>query len=300
MKLKLMLCGAALAVPFSLMGQNADPFGDGGDAGGGAVDDPFAADSPDPFAVTPEPMDRLKNSSIPDGQGGSIRLTFEVFSMSMAEASGYQRSNQSDVELLELLLMGVEKNAVKQEVFLVARGSSGHRVTAESIVEEIYPTEWEPAELPNYVTGTLTPEDIKKLKKGEAGESAAELMAKAGEAGLIPMTPATPTAFDTRNTGITFESESITSADGKTIDVRFSAEKVEVIDIVGWGQGLSRCEMPIFASSSLSAGLKMKVGVPYFVGTMTPRVERAFSEDVEKKEVEARAWMAFVTAAVVK
>src|SRR5690606_32510173 len=63
---------------------------------------------------------------------------------------------------------------------------SGQKANIEIIREFIYPTEYEPPELPNTVGAT-----------GGVGGGLG-----GGGAGIFPVTPATPTAFETRNTGV--------------------------------------------------------------------------------------------------
>ena len=64
---------------------------------------------------------------------------------------------------------------------------SGQKATIEIIREFIYPTEYEPPELPNQ----------RRRRQRRRRRSAAS----AAAAAVFPVTPATPTAFETRNTG---------------------------------------------------------------------------------------------------
>ncbi|HEX7262446.1 MAG TPA: Amuc_1098 family type IV pilus outer membrane protein, partial [Luteolibacter sp.] len=66
---------------------------------------------------------------------------------------------------------------------------SGQKATIEIIREFIYPTEYEPPELPNSVGQTNGNQGINGLLGGTGGSGG----------GGFPVTPATPTAFDTRN-----------------------------------------------------------------------------------------------------
>ena len=63
---------------------------------------------------------------------------------------------------------------------------SGQKATIEIIREFIYPTEYEPPEIPTSVGG---------------GNQGSGIGGGGGGGGTIPVTPATPTAFETRNTG---------------------------------------------------------------------------------------------------
>ena len=75
------------------------------------------------------------------------------------------------------------------------------RAKSESIEEHIYPTEYDPPEIP-----TKIPKDFPRDK--------------------IPISPANPTAFDVRNTGTTVEFDSTVSPDTKIITLELAPEIV--------------------------------------------------------------------------
>jgi general secretion pathway protein D len=104
---------------------------------------------------------------------------------------------------------------------------SGQRAKIEVIREFIYPTEYDPPEIPNQVGGG-----------GGTGISI----------NLIPVTPANPTAFETRNTGVTMEVDPVLGADEFTIDLSLSPEVVEFDGFINYGT-------PIFSPS-------VNIGVP--------------------------------------
>ena len=91
---------------------------------------------------------------------------------------------------------------------------SGQKATIEVIREFIYPTEYEPPEIPQSVGST---------DGGGAGVSS------------VPVTPATPTAFETRNTGVTLEIEPTIGENDFMIDLRFVPEIVEFEGFINYG-----------------------------------------------------------------
>ena len=91
---------------------------------------------------------------------------------------------------------------------------SGQRAKIEIIREFIYPTEYDPPEIPNQIGSTA---------------------AIGGGTGFIPVTPATPTAFETRNTGITLEVDPVLGADDFTIDLNLTPEVVEFDGFINYG-----------------------------------------------------------------
>ena len=97
---------------------------------------------------------------------------------------------------------------------------SGQKATIEIIREFIYPTEYEPPEIPNSVGG---------------GNDQGGGIGGGGGGGTIPVTPATPTAFETRNTGVTLEIEPTIGENDFVIDLRFVPEIVEFEGFINYG-----------------------------------------------------------------
>jgi general secretion pathway protein D len=98
---------------------------------------------------------------------------------------------------------------------------SGQKATIEIIREFIYPTEYEPPELPNSV--------------GATGGGGGGLGGLGGGAGIFPVTPATPTSFEPRNTGVTLEIEPTLGGNNSVIDLRFAPEIVEFEGFINYG-----------------------------------------------------------------
>lgn len=157
---------------------------------------------------------------------------------------------------------------------------SGETATIEIIREFIYPTEYEPPELPNQVGATGG------LGGGVGG---------GGGAGIFPVTPATPTAFETRNTGVTLEIQPTLGANDFVIDLRFAPEIVEFEGFINYGSPITspasdalgnpisvtitenRIEMPVFASRRVNTGLTIYDGHTVAVGGL-------MREDVQRVE----------------
>src|SRR5205807_7957922 len=109
---------------------------------------------------------------------------------------------------------------------------SGQRAVIEIVREFRYPTQFQPPQIPQTV-GTL---------QGAAGTGTGTLISLGG-GGTTPVTPTTPTAFETRNTGVTLEVEPVVGPDGVTIDLNLVPQVVEFEGFINYGS-------PIFASSS--------------------------------------------------
>jgi general secretion pathway protein D len=147
---------------------------------------------------------------------------------------------------------------------------SGEKALIEIIREFIYPTEYEPPELPNSIGSSFT---------GGGG-----LGGLGGGASSFPVTPATPTSFETRNTGITLEIEPTLGGNDFVIDLRFAPEIVEFEGFVNYGSPIqspasdflgnpttvtiteNRIEMPVFSTRRVTTALTIYDGYTVAVG----------------------------------
>ena len=154
---------------------------------------------------------------------------------------------------------------------------SGQKATIEVIREFIYPTEYEPPELPQSVGQT----------------SGTTIGAGGGGGGSFPVTPATPTAFETKNTGVTLEIEPTIGENDFVIDLRFLPEIVEFEGFINYGSPIqspgqdifgnptnaviteNRIEMPVFSKRSVNTSLTIYDGYTVAVGGL-------MREDVQK------------------
>lgn len=157
---------------------------------------------------------------------------------------------------------------------------SGQRAKIEVIREFIYPTEYDPPEIPNQfgsIGGITT-----------GGTSAG---------GGFPVTPATPTAFETRNTGVTLEVDPVLGADQFTIDLNLAPEVVEFDGFINYGSPIqttsvnalgliepviiteNRIEMPVFNTRKVTTQVTIWDGQTVALGGLI----REDIQDVEDK-----------------
>ncbi|MDB6076518.1 MAG: type and secretion system protein [Akkermansiaceae bacterium] len=145
---------------------------------------------------------------------------------------------------------------------------SGEKALIEIIREFIYPTEYEPPELPNTVGGGVSG------TSGGLGSSG----------GIFPVTPATPTSFETRNTGVTLEIEPTIGGNNFVIDLRFAPNITEFEGFVNYGSPIqspatdflgnpttvtiteNRIEMPVFSTRRVDTALTIYDGYTVAVG----------------------------------
>ena len=159
----------------------------------------------------------------------------------------------------------------------------GQSATIEIIREFIYPTEYDPPELPNQVGGGL----------GGGGVGGGGI---GGGGGLgFPVTPANPTSFETKNTGVTLEVEAQIDSNDSIIELRFTPTIVEFEGFINYGSPITapatdalgnpvqivitenRIEMPVFSVRSVKTGITIYDGYTVAVGGL-------MREDVQSVE----------------
>ena len=171
--------------------------------------------------------------------------------------SRYGKKANDVGEMHDRLMDMVFKDDAKLLETLWGRSPLGQSAAVESVVEKIYPTEYEPPALPQVVMG------------GNAEKNKAEVGKVLMELGGDLYTSATPTDFDTRNVGTTFEFEVVESADQPgnfAISLYLSIVKLLQMDSFGVeghedkARGTQNIVMPRFSSINQEFVTTVKLG----------------------------------------
>ena len=128
---------------------------------------------------------------------------------------------------------------------------SGQKATIESIRELIYPTEYEPTCQGLFGPGLEIPK-------------------------LPLLRPNEFTAFETRNTGVTFEIEPTVGENGHFIDLRFVPEIVSLVRFDTWMEhkdpwGEAPWRMPVFETWRVNTGVTLQDGQFEMVSVISPK-----------------------------
>ncbi|BDS05926.1 hypothetical protein NT6N_09660 [Oceaniferula spumae] len=209
------------------------------------------------FATTRNSIDAILNNPNRTAQSGSVAPGILSF-------TGLFTDGQ--VQMIMRGLAQKKGTDIMTAPSVLAR--SGEKATIEVIREFIYPTEYEPPELPNSV--------------GTGGGLGGGGGISGGS--IFPVTPATPTAFETRNTGVTLEIEPTIGENNYTIDLRFAPELVEFEGFINYGSPIqspasdalgnpiqititeNRIEMPVFSTRRVTTALTIYDGYTVAVG----------------------------------
>lgn len=154
----------------------------------------------------------------------------------------------------------------------------GETARIEVVRQFIYPTEYDPPELPDSIGGTNTTGDASSVT-------------------VVPITPATPTAFDVKPTGVILEVTPTVGdgTDSKTISLELTPEIVEFEGFINYGSPIqaigtdalgspvqititeNRIEQPVFSRRSIDTSLTIYDGHTVAIGGL-------MSEEVQKVE----------------
>jgi general secretion pathway protein D len=98
---------------------------------------------------------------------------------------------------------------------------SGQRATVEVVREFLYPTEFDPPEIPQQF--------------GAIGQTTLGGGLGGTQSGSFPVTPTTPTTFEMRPVGVRMEVDPVLGADGYTIDLNLAPEVTEFEGFINYG-----------------------------------------------------------------
>jgi hypothetical protein len=217
------------------------------------------------------------------GEIRMIQVRVEFVEMShhkLTELLFLDESETSDASALRETVAKLVKGgeATILETMMITTPSGKSAIT-ESVREFIYPTEYEPPEIPTEVDlpdkkGGLTPEDIKML--------------------WMMATPATPTAFETRELGSTLEVEATLADPGKQIDLKLTPEIVWHTGNIVWAErkdglgNVSKIEMPAFYRLSIDTAVTCVDGQYCLIAALSPKDQNGVTDFTRKVMVFVR------------
>jgi general secretion pathway protein D len=135
---------------------------------------------------------------------------------------------------------------------------SGQRAVIEIIREFRYPTEFDPPQIPQNFGNTGN------FSGGGSINPITGALLGGGTNGSFPVTPTTPTAFETRNTGVTLEVEPVVGPDGYTIDLSLVPQVVEFEGFVNYGSPIQTTSTDILGRSTVNIITPNVINQPIF------------------------------------
>ena len=145
---------------------------------------------------------------------------------------------------------------------------SGQRAVIEVVREFRYPTEFDPPQIPQNFGGG-----------GGSGTGTSTIA-------VFPVTPTTPTAFETRNTGVTLEVEPTVGSDNYTIDLNLVPQVVEFEGFINYGSPISTINPSSLGLGGITAAV---TNAPSSV-ELTPNVINQPIFSTRKVTTEVTVW----------
>lgn len=177
-----------------------------------------------------------------------------------------EKKSANDSELRKQLqtLLDEGKASMLDSQMVTCR--NGEKATTESIRELIYPTEFEPSEVPDKVQ--INGNDSEKAKR--------ELISHP-----------TPTTFEMRNIGSTLELEPTIGDNGGIIDLRLAPEITYHVGDQVWAEfrdqrGNADIKMPIIYTIRLNTGITLETGKYHLAAMLSPKTDKGFTENTQK------------------
>lgn len=125
---------------------------------------------------------------------------------------------------------------------------SGNKASVEVVRELIYPTEFDPPQIPTNIGNANT-----TFYDADTGELIPQ------EIPPIPVTPTTPTAFETRRVGTILDVEPVISEDGRSVDLTITPELVEFNGFVNYGSPINTVGTTTDPTSGAFSSEKMEL-----------------------------------------
>jgi Flp pilus assembly secretin CpaC len=209
-----------------------------------------------------------------------IRVQVEYIDVSqeqLTELLNGEKPAANDVELRKQVgqLVDSGKATIMETMLCIAR--SGQRAKTESIEEVIYPTEYEPAQLPN-------------TNASDEKDDAVETQQARSDSAIGP----TPTSFETRNVGSYIEIEPTLSPEKKSINLTLTPEIVYHVGNKVWAEwkgehGNSPIQMPTFYVLRINTSVTLADGKPLLLGALTPKTQDGKADFTRKIMVFVKA-----------
>ncbi len=195
---------------------------------------------------------------------------FEVEHADLARVFGTPRET-TDASLLRVIVERGKNDFKKGKLVghTAVKSVLGERSSVEGGKQYVYPTEFDPAEIPQNIQGPITKEN--KI-----------------------ITPSNPIAFNMRPLGLRLEAQTQRTARGDlqvSVDFTHTALKGQL----PWGKGAAAVKMPLFYSVDGTASFNLPGhGGIFFIGTFTPAPEKAG----DLPHLHTKRLMAFATVSL--
>jgi type II secretory pathway component GspD/PulD (secretin) len=179
-----------------------------------------------------------------------IRVSLQFIEVAHTSLTEMLAQKDQSGPALHAKAMSLSKNGqakIWESCLLVCK--EGQKATIESIQEVLFPTEYEPSDMPSNTPNVAVPKCLVDRKAA---------------------------AFEPRNVGVTFEIEPTLATNGM-IDLRLSPEIVKQLRLETWMEhidqwGDATYRLPVFESFRIQSNITVMPGKFEFVSALTPKM----------------------------
>lgn len=186
------------------------------------------------------------------------RMVLEVFKMPAAEAYELVGENLAGMVMHDRVLEAVKTGKAALERVMAAGGKAGVQLRCEQTEIYLYPTEFDPAQVPQNIA-LIAAKSASSKKPGPPPPGA---VVSPFNAGLGIMTTTTPTAFQSQLLGETLVLEASPMDDQGRVPVSCTYDSNRLLSV----RQINDIPCPLFAPRHLPASLCLRPGRPAFAG----------------------------------
>lgn len=283
-----------LLEPFNVGGEKL--FAGGGTTGNSGVNftpgNPAFAPNGVPFNVTSGPMTAGLRSSVDLTRQRNTDDLIAIANRSGEAVTGATRASSvaaiggvfTDPRFQALVRQLDQKKGIDLSVANKVIVKSGQRATSFSGREFIYPTEFDPPQIPQTA---VAPQSLVQDNQGNIG-------VVTGNLGQPPVTPATPSAFEMKQIGSSIEVEPTISEDGNTVDLNLAVSFNEFDGFINYGTPITsndgggvptlltdnRIIQPVFSKAAATVQLLIYDGHTIAIGGLTGQKTETIQDKV--------------------
>lgn len=193
---------------------------------------------------------------------GSLLHVVEVFTLPSGVAMALLDQDLPGAELRQKLITLTKGKPTTLEKLLVMRGHLGEKIALRQTDEYLYPTEFDPPQVPPQIAIIDPGEKVAT----SAPDEVAKRIRSPFNGGLGTMTTTTPTAFEMRQLGDQFEVDTAFDHDGRTLRCDYTLQSTKLLRV----EMTRDIPRPVFASRKLAGKIRFALGIPAFLGTYDP------------------------------
>lgn len=228
-----------------------------------------------------------------------LHLEYSIYSLDREQARDLLAGASGLDGPWEQLQTLLKDKRARIEHFISINAQSGQRATSQETDEVRYPTEYTPEGLRATSSEAIMrtvktqAETGKEPGKNAPENTTTERVTTMRTDANSTRQPGYPSAFETRDVGVSLEVEPVVGPDGVSVDINHVIQYVAHLgNLENTGVATRYPAQPLFESRKLSSSQLLLVGRHILIGTLSP----PGANGVNKRSDSGRTWLLFVRA----